>query len=251
MREEGTEQYKTRRVRASIRRRRERMREEGTEEILAREAAAKRDARRSNSQHVRAMDRRRFASGRSNAQARLLRTPPWLTKLERERLLTFCQNPPEGLQADHVLPFFPPYGSAIAGIHALGNLQYLTPRDNIRKRNKMECTETQALEYVDCGVAVWTKDIDTAGRVNWQPYVGDKLAFFFRPVVAVFGGSAWHVGTLARADDPELHEALQIIGGPLYRWLIGNAGLHSGGYCLVEAGKQENRRLWRITESIT
>lgn len=68
---------------------------------------------------------------------------------------------------DHVVPFIHP---KLSGLHVLGNLQYLTRRDNNRKGNRLDCTDAEMEEHVRYGIAVWTKDVGEDGKVDWLWY---------------------------------------------------------------------------------
>lgn len=60
------------------------------------------------------------------------RIPSWS---ETELIAEYYKNCPEGKQVDHILPL---KGELVSGLHVIGNLQYLTVEENLRKSNKFE-----------------------------------------------------------------------------------------------------------------
>lgn len=67
---------------------------------------------------------------RENQLKRLRRVPSWS---ERDLILQFYKNCPDGYEVDHVLPL---QGATVSGLHVLGNLQYLPVLENRKKGNK-------------------------------------------------------------------------------------------------------------------
>ena len=59
-------------------------------------------------------------------------TPSWF---EKEEILLFYSNRPEGYHVDHIIPI---QGALVSGLHVLNNLQYLPASENIAKSNKYE-----------------------------------------------------------------------------------------------------------------
>lgn len=54
-------------------------------------------------------------------------------KFGQEGVRDFYLNCPNGLHVDHVIPL---RGKHVSGLHVIWNLQYLTPKENMRKHNK-------------------------------------------------------------------------------------------------------------------
>jgi len=72
------------------------------------------------------------------------RTPKWV---DLNEILEFYANCPKGKHIDHIIPlkgFID--GRPVTGLHVLWNLQYLTPAENLKKRNRI--TETYLSKYV-------------------------------------------------------------------------------------------------------
>lgn len=59
----------------------------------------------------------------------LKRTPKWS---EVEEIREFYLNCPKGYHVDHIIPL---KGANVSGLHVIGNLQYLTKEENLRKSN--------------------------------------------------------------------------------------------------------------------
>lgn len=57
---------------------------------------------------------------------------------EKEALVEFYRNCPDGHHVDHVVPLKHPL---VCGLHVLANLQYLPATENLKKRNKFEIGE--------------------------------------------------------------------------------------------------------------
>jgi hypothetical protein len=63
---------------------------------------------------------------------KLHRTPLWS---EKEAIRQFYIDCPKGMSVDHIIPL---QGKLVSGLHVLSNLQYLTPAENSKKRNKFD-----------------------------------------------------------------------------------------------------------------
>jgi hypothetical protein len=71
------------------------------------------------------------------------RTPPWV---DRKALLAFYGNCPKGKHVDHIIPLKGVIdGRSVSGLHVPWNLQYLTPEDNLKKRNRISETDISLL----------------------------------------------------------------------------------------------------------
>ena len=76
--------------------------------------------------------------GKSNARtrrrraAKLQRVPVWS---EKEAIVRFYINCPDGMHVDHIIPL---RGKLVSGLHVLSNLQYLTSSENCSKGNKYD-----------------------------------------------------------------------------------------------------------------
>ena len=72
--------------------------------------------------------------------AKLQRTPPWISSLERKEILDFYKERDRlseltgvSFHVDHIVPL---QGERVSGLHVPWNLQILTAFDNISKSNK-------------------------------------------------------------------------------------------------------------------
>ena len=62
-------------------------------------------------------------------------TPPWV---DRRALVDFYQARPSDMQVDHIVPLRGIIdGRRVSGLHVPWNLQYLTPKENGLKKNKI------------------------------------------------------------------------------------------------------------------
>lgn len=62
-------------------------------------------------------------------------TPPWVSK---DALLEVYANCPNGYEVDHIIPIKGVIdGRPVCGLHVPWNLQYLTPTENRKKKNKI------------------------------------------------------------------------------------------------------------------
>jgi 5-methylcytosine-specific restriction endonuclease McrA len=59
-------------------------------------------------------------------------TPAWA---DRDAILEFYANCPDGMQVDHIIPI---KGELVCGLHVHENLQYLTRAENTAKWNKFD-----------------------------------------------------------------------------------------------------------------
>lgn len=66
--------------------------------------------------------------------------PLWV---DRDELRAVYDNCPPGYQIDHRVPIkgFTPEGYPVCGLHVPWNLQYLTPAENLTKRNRMRIAD--------------------------------------------------------------------------------------------------------------
>lgn len=60
------------------------------------------------------------------------RKPKWADDSE---ILEIYSNCPKGMHVDHIVPL---KGELVSGLHVQNNLQYLTPQDNMSKKNKFD-----------------------------------------------------------------------------------------------------------------
>jgi hypothetical protein len=117
---------------------------------------------------------------------RTQRTPAWCLG-ERREIEEFYDTP-GGMVVHHTVPLTPIAGN-IVGLHCLANLEYVTPEDNSKRKNMPPGDMTEA-EFVRRGMAVWRSDIGKDGRVNWRPYIGNRLHTFLLMLRNVTGGGA-------------------------------------------------------------
>lgn len=68
---------------------------------------------------------------------KLQATPKWLTKEQIKQIENFYKNCPKGYEVDHIIPL---NGKNVRGLHVVWNLQYLTKKENVVKRNKFDGT---------------------------------------------------------------------------------------------------------------
>ena len=190
-----------------------------------RERRAKTDANKGVSERQR-------AKGRARNQVCGARTPPWLTFNERLALRDFPRNSLPGFEQDHIVPLLPT-GGDIFGLHTPENLRYLTRKKNRHKANRLE---GDPADHVRLGRAVWKRDVAADGRVNWQPYVGDRLAPVLSRIAENFGTEPFIVADL---------KTIQVNADE--RWLGGNVGLLSGGFRLVVEAGLDGVIAWRLT----
>jgi hypothetical protein len=71
------------------------------------------------------------------------RTPAWVTPKEIQVVYAAC---PKGMHVDHIVPLRGIIdGRPVTGLHVPWNLQYLTPEENHRKKNKISESSLQSL----------------------------------------------------------------------------------------------------------
>lgn len=62
-------------------------------------------------------------------------SPPWISK---DALLAVYANCPKGMEVDHIIPIRGVIdGRRVSGLHVPWNLQYLTPAQNRKKKNRI------------------------------------------------------------------------------------------------------------------
>ena len=76
--------------------------------------------------------RHRNALTTAHKKAVKQRTPAWA---DRQKIVEFYKNCPQGYQVDHVIPL---RGEFVSGFHIAENLQYLTAKENRNKSNKYD-----------------------------------------------------------------------------------------------------------------
>lgn len=70
--------------------------------------------------------------GRYREKFYKVRSVKKLSEEEKEAILLFYKNRPEGMHVDHIIPL------TRGGKHCLSNLQYLPAKENLRKKNLLE-----------------------------------------------------------------------------------------------------------------
>jgi hypothetical protein len=68
----------------------------------------------------------RYQLGKQN------RTPKWANLEKIKEIYLKC---PKGKVVDHIVPL---HGKIVSGLHVHNNLQYLTPKQNLKKNNKYD-----------------------------------------------------------------------------------------------------------------
>ena len=115
-------------------------------------ATQKKAAYDKRKQTINAARRERWANDPTNP-ARLyfrrkdvkLATPCWA---DREALLAIYGNCPNGMEVDHVIPLKGLIdGRRVCGLHVPWNLQYLTPAQNRRKKNRISEKDISHLSF--------------------------------------------------------------------------------------------------------
>lgn len=81
-----------------------------------------------------------------------------LAKLTKSETEVIYHNCPKGMEVDHIVPL---KGKDICGLHVPWNLQYLTPSENCRKRNKLLLTNE---EYTN-----WVRDRVKTNQASVEP----------------------------------------------------------------------------------
>jgi hypothetical protein len=62
--------------------------------------------------------------------SKIARTPKWADKIA---IIKFYKSCPKGFHVDHIYPM---RGKYVSGLHVIGNLQYLSAADNMKKNNR-------------------------------------------------------------------------------------------------------------------
>lgn len=144
------------------------MKEHGTEQYYDEQAAICRAQYRKDGEAQRERAVARYQRGEKGHAIWLKRIPPWIDEIEIQAMRAFYKDRPQGKVVDHIVPL----GHAlIAGLHVLANLQYLPPRDNIKRGHRIEYTMEEAAALVAQGLAVWRRDVDGInGAIDWAKY---------------------------------------------------------------------------------
>lgn len=71
-----------------------------------------------------------ISANRARKLTREKRTPSWA---DLKAIEDFYRNRPEGMHVDHIIPI---HGELVSGLHVLNNLQYLSIKENLSKKNK-------------------------------------------------------------------------------------------------------------------
>jgi len=106
------------------------------------------------------------ADHRRHCEARGFPVPPWQTAEERAAVDAFVTSCPKGMSIDHIAPRGHP---EVVGMHVLQNLAYLSPKENNAKDNRLP-DDLSPADAVRRGMAIWRKDIDPDGTINWSRY---------------------------------------------------------------------------------
>lgn len=70
-----------------------------------------------------------------NARASLRNKELRKRTLDRESVIKFYEERPEGMEVDHIIPINHPL---VCGLHCVANFQYLSPEDNRKKSNSFD-----------------------------------------------------------------------------------------------------------------
>jgi 5-methylcytosine-specific restriction endonuclease McrA len=81
---------------------------------------------------------------KESSASRRSQCPPWVDKSELRQIYEAC---PEGHHVDHIHPIkgITPEGWPVSGLHVPWNLQYLPAVDNIRKKNRVQPEDLNAV----------------------------------------------------------------------------------------------------------